>query len=487
MGSSLSGVLGTNNAIPVVPQETLQKRNFNAEINSGINNQAQSLQQQQGLANQLQLQSQGKGPNPALAQLQNTTQQNAAESAGNYAQNRSINAGLAARSASDLQSRANQQAGGQAAVMTANQQLASQNQLQNLYGQMGSQNLQGQQISQQGQTAQNNAFNNSNQVNANIAGANQTQAGGITGGLLGGLGTIGAGVLGGGSKATTDPGATESISSVGTDAGSSAAPSAGEALASVPEFKGGIINHYASGGPIVPNQIPSDTSQSIVGSDQTDRFNPYGAQSQAGRALSGQAPAQDILQNQNGSKGKSAGSPMAGGIASALPLGVGAFGLFKNWVGGEDHAGTMNNLQQASQGKGTTNTPGNIEQGAINRPSGTGIGIGAGPTQPNTGSFATPPSVTESNGNGASGKSIPGVTVLASNGGKIRKDMRNGGPVAGKAKVKGDSPKNDTVPAMVSPGEVVIPRSVINSRDPAKKSADFVAAILAKKSMGKRK
>lgn len=38
-------------------------------------------------------------------------------------------------------------------------------------------------------------------------------------------------------------------------------------------------------------------------------------------------------------------------------------------------------------------------------------------------------------------------------------DMRNGGNVPGTAKVPGDSPLNDTVPAMLSPGEYVVPRS----------------------------
>lgn len=39
---------------------------------------------------------------------------------------------------------------------------------------------------------------------------------------------------------------------------------------------------------------------------------------------------------------------------------------------------------------------------------------------------------------------------------------KEGGEVPGKAKVKGDSPKNDTVTAKLSPGEVVIPRSAAN-------------------------
>ncbi|MES1989093.1 MAG: hypothetical protein V4440_13895, partial [Pseudomonadota bacterium] len=41
-------------------------------------------------------------------------------------------------------------------------------------------------------------------------------------------------------------------------------------------------------------------------------------------------------------------------------------------------------------------------------------------------------------------------------------DFRSGGKVPGVAPVRGDSPKNDIVPAKLSPGEVVLPRSVVS-------------------------
>ncbi len=61
-----------------------------------------------------------------------------------------------------------------------------------------------------------------------------------------------------------------------------------------------------------------------------------------------------------------------------------------------------------------------------------------------------------------------------------------GEAVPGVAQVSGDSPKNDNVPALLSPGEVVIPRTVMQSKNPVENSAKFVQAILAKKRM-KRK
>lgn len=54
----------------------------------------------------------------------------------------------------------------------------------------------------------------------------------------------------------------------------------------------------------------------------------------------------------------------------------------------------------------------------------------------------------------------------------------HGGLIDGKAPVPGDSPKNDTVPAMLSPGEIVIPRSVAN--DP-KKAMEFIQHVTKQK------
>lgn len=62
--------------------------------------------------------------------------------------------------------------------------------------------------------------------------------------------------------------------------------------------------------------------------------------------------------------------------------------------------------------------------------------------------------------------------------------MKSGGKVPGQAKVAGDSLKNDTVPALLSPGEIVIPRTVANKGPEA--AAKFVAAIQARKKHSKK-
>lgn len=78
---------------------------------------------------------------------------------------------------------------------------------------------------------------------------------------------------------------------------------------------------------------------------------------------------------------------------------------------------------------------------------------------------------------------IPPANVRAVASGKA--DVRSAGEmIPGKAKVEGDSLKNDTVPKNLDAGGVVIPRSVMNSKDPASAAAKFVAAVVAKQGRG---
>ena len=90
-------------------------------------------------------------------------------------------------------------------------------------------------------------------------------------------------------------------------------------------------------------------------------------------------------------------------------------------------------------------------------------------------------------GGGGGGGGLGGLMSLAAlmaKGGNVGDKLKYGGHVPGEAKEKGNSYKNDTVKALLSPGEVVIPRSVMQSKDPARGAAQFVQAVMAKK--GKR-
>jgi hypothetical protein len=52
--------------------------------------------------------------------------------------------------------------------------------------------------------------------------------------------------------------------------------------------------------------------------------------------------------------------------------------------------------------------------------------------------------------------------------------LKDGGQVAGNATIPGDSKKNDVVPTLLSPGEIVIPRSKAKDPEMAK---EFIEAI----------
>lgn len=60
-------------------------------------------------------------------------------------------------------------------------------------------------------------------------------------------------------------------------------------------------------------------------------------------------------------------------------------------------------------------------------------------------------------------------------------ELARGAEVAGRAKFKGDTRANDTVPAMLSPGEIVLPRTVAQDKDAPEKAKKFVEAIKKQK------
>jgi hypothetical protein len=107
-------------------------------------------------------------------------------------------------------------------------------------------------------------------------------------------------------------------------------------------------------------------------------------------------------------------------------------------------------------------------------------------------SEANQPGLPTSSGLQSSGSStgdfLGGNTSTASYlGGGARGGLaKDGGHVAAKnpnqkAKKPGNSYDNDKIPAMLSEGEVVVPRSVMQSQDPVRGAADFVQKVLSKR------
>lgn len=78
----------------------------------------------------------------------------------------------------------------------------------------------------------------------------------------------------------------------------------------------------------------------------------------------------------------------------------------------------------------------------------------------------------------AGGRQLLGGTLSA--GSALLGGLAQGGLVFGHAAYGGDSYANDTVPAMLSPGEVVLPRSVVQSEDAPEKAKAFLEAIKRK-------
>lgn len=73
------------------------------------------------------------------------------------------------------------------------------------------------------------------------------------------------------------------------------------------------------------------------------------------------------------------------------------------------------------------------------------------------------------------------VNKVASAKDKGKEIAKEGEKIPGKAKVKGDSLKNDTVSRNLEEGGIVIPRSIVQGEDAAKKAAEFVTKVLARK------
>lgn len=85
-----------------------------------------------------------------------------------------------------------------------------------------------------------------------------------------------------------------------------------------------------------------------------------------------------------------------------------------------------------------------------------------------------------------------GSSVFSSSGGRAASESEmkaltpksKGGEIKGKAAYGGDTRSNDTVPALLSPGEIVLPRTVAQDENAPEKAKKFVEAIKSKKKPG---
>lgn len=405
----------------------------------GIGNQSSVFNQQQALASQLQDQANGIGPNPVMAQLANTTGQNVNQQAALMGSQRGVgaNAGMLARQSAMQGGAIQQNSAGQAAVLQAQQQLAARQQLQQQQAMMGG--LAGQQVAQQGQgmgnynqllqTQQQNLLNAIAQRNAasvgmqsNINNANASIANTNAQGQQAIFGGFMSGLSGAGASSMGGGGGGGMGSAMGSGGGGAAAAGA----------KGGMVKGYADGGQIGDN--------------------PQIQMPEMGAEFTAPPPPPSLGVNTNLS---SPNGPMSGDQSGPMSF-VGKF--LQNSMYGAGQNMTGGTIGQPATAQSTYVDP-NANQGQI------GSGIGAGTAAMKKGGYDQ-------------GHLIKELATMGFGA--------SGGKVKGSAQVDGDSLKNDKVPAMLSPGEIVIPRSVAQSEDAPDKSKAFVEAVLSK-SRNKRK
>jgi hypothetical protein len=165
--------------------------------------------QQQALAAQLAAQASGQGPSLAQMQLQQAADQNIKNAGSMIAGVKGINPAQAARQVALAQQAQGQNLANQSGQLRLQEQMAKQGLLANTLGTQRGQDLGQQQANTQmfqttgGLRGQQEALNlqnywNAQNVNAGIAQNNANASNAITGGILGGVASMGASLLGGG-------------------------------------------------------------------------------------------------------------------------------------------------------------------------------------------------------------------------------------------------------------------------------------------------
>jgi len=431
--SFISNALGGNNSYTNTsgygPNAGAQQALQNTNLNTAQTNQG-------NLAQQLLAQSQGSGPNVANLQLQQATNQNNQQGAAAVASQRGMNPALAARVIANQTATNNQNAAGQSGVLRAQQQLAAQNSLANVYGQQA-----GESLSNIGQLTQ--AQTSANSSNAAAAAQNAQTNANLTGGLLGGAAAM---IAQGGEVESPEKHLQRLLISIGAK------------IHPMKLASGGNIPHYDLGTDYASEDSASMPLSAGVDPSHQD-LSAADAIAGSKNAIVQQGPAVDPMNaavaDQNQAQAASPTAPKATGpsLGQKFASGFGA---------GQKSMGTSGYGAQPSPIFG--NTP------AYNFS-----------TQPAAQSFNP---LMRAQGGLVDAMISPGERVIpphlveAVRSGK-KKASEVAPKVPGKAKVKGDSEENDIVPAKLAEGSVVVKRTKANNDVDAK---EFLQALQKQKS-----
>lgn len=463
------------------------------QIATAYANTDEGLRNQQGLANTLSPQatgaaanqnalaaqelamSQGRGPNPALAQLQQQTGQNINSQAALQAGQRgaSGNVGLMARQIGQQGAATQQQAVGQGATQAAQQQIAAQQNLANLSNQQVGQAGQAvtgyntaaqneQNIIQNANTSYNNAQvgMQSNVNNANAATAQGNQ--GMMGNILGTVGSAASALSGG---LFAKGGMVEKEDHVKLAEMNAAALKHGRenfADGGMAGWGGGYAPIQALAGPNIapalslPNPGANNQVMKDAGASLGKGLNSLFTSKKSALPADGPGSQEDI----DSGGLLTAGAQQSENAESGLPL----------------YPGALTPEQQLnSPGPETMMDADNSEA-----PFYSGGKVCEGPHDSHVANFLA-------GGGPVKAMVSPGEIYLSPE--QVHKVVHEGADpakighkIGGKAKVKGDSLKNDTVPADLEEGGVVVDRKNMGSKE---KRQLFVHRAVAKARAGK--
>lgn len=454
--------------------------------------QQNGVQNQQGVFDQLKNISQGQGPNPAQAMLNQATGQNIASQAALMAGQRgsSSNAGLIARQAAMQGGNLQQQAAGQGATMQANQSMNAINTMGNLATQQVNQQQAGlSQLGQQGLSQQSNLLglqNGINSANASMTSERMKQQSGMFGNIMGGVGSALSMFADGGQiprQQYADAGLVQNGSYGAIDYND---PAAKQLMA-----LGQPSGPMAPGAAASPNSAspmtqapPIQTVAQNTLLDPTPGGAPKGPQSAVGR----------FFQGMNKSSGNPNDTPKIGSqdYFNSGQAGKDLGTSLRNFFGG-DKKDSVYNLSDKNQKEQYANA--DVAMGAFAREANPYDESYQGPKTEALEKMGSEEMMPASNADSRMGSAEGGkVPAMVSPGEKYLKPkdvkkvekganpMEVGETIPGKPRVGGakNDYANDTVPKTLESGGIVLPRSVTKSKDPGKAASDFVNAILAK-------
>lgn len=451
-------------------------------VGAGVNQQA-------NLANIYSSQIAGKGPNPAQAQLNQNTGVNIAQQAALQAGQRGAgaSAGAIAENAARQGAATQQQAIGQGATLGAQQQLAAEQNLQNLSGQQVQQGqgaVQGlnnatqneQNILQGANTAYNNAQvgmqSNINNVNASVASGNQQTAGNIIGGIGQGLSSA-AGFVGSlfaeGGMVRMDKG--------GNVLDASARAHIAPHNFALPGGRYPIhdISHARNALARVSQNGTPEEKKKVKAAVHSKYPSLAGKKMAAGGEVSN-----DKLQIEHAPMVQSPQTMDMGGIAGQPTNAPQSF--VGNWLTSSVDTQGPSIAPAANISTEGANPFKNISAPSLSKPKSqlsdediNDIAEQAPILSTGASDLSQIGEIPQA-GMESSGMMNAAYGGLMKNGGKVKAHDKSE-----KAKVKGDSLKNDKVPAMLSEGEVVIPRHIMEHPNAPAMAAQFVANELQKR------